>query len=423
MKHLCLLLGLAVALPVAQCAEEPAPGDQQIDQQQATGSSSDNAVTAHQEGKLSRWFDLDTLSFSLRYRSTDDKYGTKLFQFGQQRSLIDGKLKLDSEAKYTVNFHISSGRYFNWAYADEIGGSFSDRAPNTRLRLPPALALAFAQAKAADTTKTNSISRGWEMYVRQLYLSASPVKQLTFEFGSMPIEHGVNTEMTTYDDDGYMEGGRVRLKDPDHLFFDQLTATFGYLGDIYLPNLFDRGNRFSQSNYHQFLIEKKLTGRLDASIDWTEHIGTHTWREALLVKTGELKVLDSARLELYQRTNDIVLSGERFAGGNGFGITAAKDITKQWHIEGGYASIDRNYAVYNGSRFLTVAGHSINGDAYAIGNRFFARASYKPTRYFSLFGYATHIVNTNFMTLNGETYYGGAEINLKNIINDKFHLF
>jgi len=261
------------------------------------------------------------------------------------------------------------------------------------------------------------------MSVRQLYFTASPIKQLTFEYGSIPIEHAVNTEMTTYDDDGYMAGGRVRVKDPDHLFFDQVAATFGYVGDIYYPSVFDRGNRFQQSNYHQFLLEKKLGTRLDASVDWTEHFGTHTWREAALVNTHESHVLDSVRLELYQRTNDIDLQGETFAGGNGFGVTAAKEVDKKWRFEGGFADIDPNYAVYIGSRFMVVVGHAINGDAYSVGNRFFGRAAYKPNPYFTFFGYYTHIVDTDFMTLNRETVYGGLEVNLKNALNSAFHLF
>ena len=434
MKRTLLLAGLVLTFAQIQFADDnsnPASttGQPQTNAQPSsdTAPANNTAVQASDEGLLSRWLTLNTLSLSLRYRSTDDANGSKLFQFGQQRSLVDGKFKLDSDGKYTINFHVSSGRYFNWAYADVIGGSFAGRAGGSITRFPLPLLIAAGEAEATDplfpTIMNYTESRGWEMAVRQLYFSASPIKQVTFEYGGLGIERGVNTEMTTYDDDGYMAGERIRIKDPEHLFFDQMAVTYGYLGDIFFPSFFDRGDRLAQSNYHQFLLEKKLSGRLDMSVDWTEHLGTHTMREAALLNTRESHVLDSVRLELYQRTNAINLGGETFAGGNGFGVTAAKNLTKQWHIEGGYADIDQNYAVYTGSRFLTVVGHSINGDAYAMGDRFFGRAMYKPCPYFSLFGYYTHDFDTNFMTLNRETVYGGAELNLKEILNSSFHLF
>jgi hypothetical protein len=53
---------------------------------------------------------------------------TTCFDFGQQRSLVDGRFKFDPQGNYTVNVHASSGKYFNWAYSDVWGGSFGDRA-------------------------------------------------------------------------------------------------------------------------------------------------------------------------------------------------------------------------------------------------------------------------------------------------------
>src|SRR3954467_1365791 len=67
---------------------------------------------------FSRWLDLNTLSYSSRFRSTTNWHGRHLFDFGQDRYVADGLFKLDSSAKYTVNFHGSTGRYFNWSYAD-----------------------------------------------------------------------------------------------------------------------------------------------------------------------------------------------------------------------------------------------------------------------------------------------------------------
>jgi hypothetical protein len=51
--------------------------------------------------------------------------------------LVDGALKLDSEGKYEVHFHVSSGRYFNWAYADVIGGTYADKVYPAIYRYSP----------------------------------------------------------------------------------------------------------------------------------------------------------------------------------------------------------------------------------------------------------------------------------------------
>ena len=289
--------------------------------------SSDPASAPAVEGPLSRWLQLNTLSFGMRYRNTSDFDGFHLFHFGQERSLIDGAVKLDAQGKYQIHFHASSGRYFNWAYADEIGGNF-EVAPNSLARFHPNMLPLLGESVVLDNaffelTQKHLDSRGWQIYLRQLYASATPIKQITVEYGGLGIERGLNSEMTTYDDDGYMTGGRLRIKDPDHLFFDQLAATFGYVGDIYFPNIFDRGNRFLQSNYHQFLAEKKLKGHFDASVDYTEHFGTHTLREGILVNTAKSRLIDSVRGEFYQRTNDVVLQTIKFDGGSGWGFTGA----------------------------------------------------------------------------------------------------
>jgi hypothetical protein len=371
--------------------------------------------------KLERWVDVKNFEFSVRYRSTADANGYHLFDFGQQRSLVDGRFKFDPKGNYTVNVHASSGKYFNWAYTDVWGGSFGDRANSSLAYFTPAEMQAAGAAMAADpfykviTAHINS--RGWGMSVRQLYMSATPIKQITAEFGGLGIERGVNTEMTTYDDDGYMTGERIRFYDPKHVFFDQIAVTYGYLGDIYFPSIFDRGDRFKQSNYHQFLVEKKFAKRLDASADYTWHLGTDTMREAVNVNVPELRAIDKVRVEAYQRVNDITLQGEDFASGSGFGVTVEKRLPGKVKMEAGFASVDKNYPVYTGSRMMVAVGHPINGDQYALGNRFFTRANIDVTPSFRIFGSYSHDVDTNFMTLNKEGYTGGGNYEFSNLFH------
>jgi len=371
--------------------------------------------------KLERWVDVKNFEFSTRYRSTADANGFHFFDFGQQRSIVDGRFKFDPKGNYTVNVHASSGKYFNWAYSDVWGGSFGDRASMSLGFLTPAESAAAGAAIATDpffwVIQAHLNSRGWGMSVRQLYASATPIKQLTAEFGGLGIERGVNTEMTSYDDDGYMTGERIRFNDPKHAYFDQVAVTYGYLGDIYFPSIFDRGDRFKQSNYHQFLLEKKFAKRLDASADYTWHLGTDTMREAVNVNVPEIHAFDKVRVEAYQRLNDITLQGADIASGSGFGVTLEKRLPGKIKMEAGFASVDKNYPVYTGSRFMVAVGHPINGDQYAIGNRFFTRANFDVTPSFRIFGSYTHIVDTNFYTLNKEGYTGGGNYEF----SDLFH--
>jgi len=354
--------------------------------------------------------------------------GFRYFDNGQQRSLIDGRLKLDADGKYAVHFRVSSGQTFNWAYSDEIGNDFQYLASASKASLPAAVLRRDYYAVLADPaayqTDRQVPSRGWQMNFRQLYFSAAPVKQLSFEYGSLGIERGASTEATTYDEDGYLTGERLRILDPNHLFFDQIAVTFAYEGDVFHPSFFDRAERLGQSNYHQFLASKRFGSRVSASVDYTFDKGTHTLRQAALLKIPELKVIDSVRPELYQRLNDKMLSGENFSSGSGFAITASKTFARKFQLEGGYAGIDQQYGVLTGDRLLAVFGFSMNGDAFLTGNRVFVRANWKVSPYITLFGYYTHEVTTppvadyNF---NRQALNGGATIDFKAILT-KMHV-
>ena len=68
----------------------------------------------------------------MRYRGVDDSNGAHEFEQGQQRSIVDGKFKFDARGRYGIVFHASTGKYFNWAYADIAGGG-NEKALNLEL--------------------------------------------------------------------------------------------------------------------------------------------------------------------------------------------------------------------------------------------------------------------------------------------------
>lgn len=390
---------------------------------QAGSSSQSDDKTVASEGLFSRWLNIDAMSASYRWRSISDYDGFHLFDSGQERFLLDGGLKLDQAGNYTVNFHASTGRNFNWAYSDSLGDGFWELITPSRAFQSKAQLARKAAAVAADpvgAASYNRVSRGDEFYMRELYLSATPVKQFTVEFGGIGIERGLNSEITSYDDDGYMIGERLRIHDPEHLYFDQIAVTYGYMGDYFVPNLFDRGNRFSQSNYHQFLLLKKFNSHFRASADYTWQNGVQVMREAALVKMPETKVLDRARFELYQRMNDITLQGVTFTHNAGFAFTGSRSITKRFELEGGYASVDQHYSVFDNSRALDAYAFVFNGDAYGLGRRVFTRANLKLTPYFSCFGFYTHTIATDYYSKNKEGMNFGVSVDFKSLLNEKF---
>ncbi len=300
-----------------------------------------------------RWLELETLSWAGRYRSSTNTNGRHLFQYGQDRYIADGKIRLDSQERYSINFHASSGRYFTWAFADEVGGDYREAAIASRPYRSPALSAAINGAIAADPDgaiyKRGLPTRGGYFYLRQLYFSATPIKEVTAEFGSLAIDHGQNSEITSFDDDGYISGERVSVRDSKHLYFDRIGATWAFLGSSLVPNFFARGGDLAHSNYQQYLVEKSFSQYVKASVDFTESRGTHTWREAASVKIPTAKVIDTVLVELYQRTNATTLGGVSYGSASGFAVSASKTMFKRLEFTGGYDSVD------DGTVFTAVA--------------------------------------------------------------------
>jgi hypothetical protein len=386
----------------------------------------DQALTA-------RWLDLDTLSWSGRYRKGVNSDGRAGFQAGQDRYIAAGRLKLDAEGRYSIHFQGSSGRYFNWAYADEVGTDYAEAIVAGRPYHSAAFSKALSAALLVDpngaTYKAGFPTRGGYFYLRQLYASATPINAVTFEFGSLPIDRGQNSEITSFDDDGWITGERVRVQDPKHLYFDRMDATFAYLGSFLTPNFLARGTDLTKSNYQQYLVEKKIGKHVVASTDFTELSGTHTLREAVAIKTTRAKLIDSARVELYQRTNAITLEGTNLAAGSGFAVSASKLLARRVNFTAGYDTIDRNYTAYGNSIYLYVVGNSLNGDAYGWGRRGFAKTEIRLANGITASGFYSHLIPTADPTTvagfsnNRQGYNGGLNFDLKALANSGRKVF
>jgi hypothetical protein len=351
--------------------------------------------------------------------------------------VVAGKLKLDAPGNYFIGFRASSGRSFNWAYADYAGCGFTCSLNNpaqiARYYANPAVSDAAIGDPAGIDFIQNINSAGWEFYVRELYFSAKPVEHVKLEFGSFGIEKGFSTEITSFDEDGYIAGERIRLDDSKHLFFDEVTLTSAYFGYFDTPNFFDRGPGFTKSNYRQVVGKKQLTKRIGISAEYnwiSNNVRTSTTRQAIVVKIPESRVLDSFRLEAYEMNSRVFLEGDEEARRQGFALVGEKKIGK---LSGdfGFASIDRDYGLYAGSAFIQEIGFSLNGDNYNTGIRIFSHVSYKITPVITAFGFYTRLTGTavnnpnlNYLSnINSQGLNAGLSFDLKALANTDKRVF
>jgi hypothetical protein len=277
------------------------------------------AVETSAATKIARWFELQNTTLNLRYRFIDTSTDRVTTNQIQNRQTIRGRLKFDKSAKYGWNFGVFTGARFTSGW-DNTGWGMGGAQRNFALRAS--------------------------------YLSAAPVTGVEAQYGGLYILRGESTEVTTYDEDGYVVGQRVTIKRPKQFLLDEISVTVGYLTAD--PDEVPVGRRVKYlddaPNYRHILVGKKFGKRVGLSADFTHAGGANTWRQGLNVKTPGLRVVDIMILELYRRVNR--------SAGRGFALTLDKALHRRFRLSWGYASIDPAYGI-------------LNADRFQIGNRLF----------------------------------------------------
>ncbi len=295
---------------------------------------------------LARWFEVQTATLTARYRWVENSAGMTTSNHVQYQDAFKGRLKFDAQGRYSLNVGVFSGAGFTQSW-DDTGWGTGHATSN--------------------------------LYLKQLYFSAQPVKGVELQIGGLYFNRGESTEFTSYDNDGYLVGERLSLKRPRQLFFDEVAVTYAYLGDLARANLNKRYHRLKQSNYHQFLVSKRLGKRAAVSADYSFHNGVETLREALKLNTPELKLLDALRWENYER-----LDVNRAYG---FALTGEKKLGKGLTLSGGYGHIDRRY-------------DGLNADRFNRGHRLFTLASYALSPEFTVSTFLARAVGNNYALPN-----------------------
>ena len=170
------------------------------------------------------WLELQSVTLGLRYRMLENHLGSHSRNWSDHHEGLKLRLKLDRAAQYSLTAVASNGDSFQagWNLRGLRDGQSSNR-----------------------------------VFLKQLYVTAKPRKGVEFQYGGLPIVRGESSEITSYDNDGYLTGQRLTLS-PKHIV-DELTLTAGYLGDLRQPSVTRRLHRLSAINYGQILVKKKLS--------------------------------------------------------------------------------------------------------------------------------------------------------------------
>lgn len=267
----------------------------------STGETQQTPALARSEGKLARWFELEMATLSIRYQFIRTSLGETVSDQAQHQQAFKGRFKLDSKGRYSIHAGVFPGRTFQSSWNSTGLGTGK---PRTNLLL------------------------------RELYFSGKPVEGIELQYGGLYITRGQSTEVSSYDYDGYIIGQRFSLMKPGSCFFDEVSITYGHLGDVDRPNVFSRFHRLKKSNYHQYLVTKRVGARIITSADYTFESGVDTFRQAVKINVPEIRVIEALHFENYERNGD--------QPGYGFGVYGEKKLSEKLALGGGYAQLDRS---------------------------------------------------------------------------------
>jgi hypothetical protein len=152
---------------------------------------------------LARWIDVQTGTAATRFRFTETSSGVVTQDQQQHSEQIKARVKVDASGAYAIGFALGTG--------DQFVRGWNNTAVGTAVGTP-------------DSYASN-------VFVKQLFASAAPAKGLEIQTGGLGIVKGENTEITSYDNDGYIVGERVSIKRPGTFHVDELSVTMAYLGD------------------------------------------------------------------------------------------------------------------------------------------------------------------------------------------------
>jgi hypothetical protein len=269
---------------------------------------------------LERWVDAETFTVSARYDYIRDAVDRIVQNRMQTQFQAHPRFKFDAAGRYSLHVGVTSGNNFSSGWNSTGIGTGEGTA---------------------------------RIYLTQLFVAAKPWNGIELQYGSLYPERGQSTEITTYDNDGYITAGRVNLRRPREVFFDDITVSVGYVGYLDEAFVFDRMGAFSRQNYWQVLALKRVLRGLTISTDYS-----------VIEEDGMLR--QGATWRVDQRLVDTLRGeyGVRLRGGSheiAFAFSGQKNVAGVT-VQVGYANVDQVFGV-------------LNGDPYGAGDRVFTDGS------------------------------------------------
>ena len=275
---------------------------------------------------LARWFEVQGVNASVRYRGVENRAGTWTTNAMQWTYNAKGRVRFDERARYSINYFVLAGASFNQSW--------------------------LMTGVGTGTTK-------YETGLRHLYLSAEPVKGLSVQAGSMAPYRALNTEITTLDNDGYVFGERVSLKGRTGWLADEVVVTNAYLGQFQHPDLFHRDGNWGDRNYRQVALVRKLSKAVSVSGDYTSQAGAHILHQAVQVTAPARLWFDAVRVEQYERVEPDTAYG--------MAASLEKSLTPRLKGAIGIASVDQRFGSLSGERFNTGLRLFVSGSHPLVG--------------------------------------------------------
>lgn len=262
------------------------------------------------EPAIRRWLEFQQFALGTRYRYIRSSADVVTSNHQQYREQIRVRFNIDRAKRFTINAGFFTGSTFigSWNTTGLGTGDFD----------------------------------GHDQYMRQFFVSAAPVAGIEGQFGGLYPNRGENTEYTSYDDDGYLVGGRVSIRRPKPLHLDEVSVTVGTLASTSTPNVWRRWDDLNDTNYTQLMATKRFSQLVSGSLDYTHLASTDTVRGAVALRFRAGAPLSVLRYEQYIR-----MSGD---DAEGFSVTAERGLPHAMRAIGGYTTIDERYGGLNADR-------------------------------------------------------------------------
>ena len=274
-------------------------------------AQSERESLPRRETPLRRWLDLQTFSVDTRYRFTADNQDVLSANQLQYKESLRARFNFDAGKRYTVSVGYFTGNSFGSAWDNWGVGN-------------------------------NTVFDRKNSYLKQLYASAAPVRGLVLQYGGLYLTTGESDELVSYDNDGYLVGGRVSVLRPEVLFLDEITVTRGAIGPRDEPSLMRRWGLLDEMNYTQVLGVKRFSQVVTGSVEYDRRIGSNILRGAVTLRFDKSAPINTVRYEQYRRVSPSPAAG--------FGLWAEGSITEHVRVQSGYVSVDQHYGGWNADR-------------------------------------------------------------------------